>query len=97
LIQYVGINEFSDVQNRDRVALYPNPSADYIHLKFEKAVTPNIKISVYNLSGQMLPVNYYFSGSNTITLNIRNLVSNMYYLQVIYNNEIIRKQFLKSR
>jgi len=92
LIQYTGIK---DVGNK--MELYPNPSVDFIQLRFDKPINTRIKIRVYNLSGQIIPIKYSFTGDNTIILDIRNLVSNMYYLQVIYNNEIIRKQFLKSR
>lgn len=91
LIQYTGIK---DVGNK--MELYPNPSVDFIQLRFDKPINTRIKIRVYNLSGQIIPIKYSFTGDNTIILDIRNLISNIYCLQVIHNSEIIHKPFFKS-
>jgi hypothetical protein len=91
LIQYTGIK---DVGNK--MELYPNPSVDFVQLRFDKPINTRIKIRVYNLSGQIIPIKYSFTGDNTIILDIRNLISNIYCLQVIHNSEIIHKPFFKS-
>ncbi len=76
---------------------YPNPVSGQVHidLKTEKAVM--IYIRVYNSMGGMVQTVAVsgMQGTNQLSLNVSNLQSGIYYIQIQYGNEIKRSRIQK--
>ncbi|SHI96384.1 T9SS type A sorting domain-containing protein [Flavobacterium haoranii] len=63
--------------NSTNLVMYPNPSSDFI--KFSSSQTDELKVSIYNLSGQLV-LNGTYSVSQEITVS--NFASGLYLVQV---------------
>ncbi len=76
---------------------FPNPVSGQVHmeLKTEKAVM--IYIRVYNSMGGMVQtvVVSGIQGNNQLSLDVSNLQSGIYYIQIQYGNEIKRSRIQK--
>lgn len=87
----VNINNISN--ENTNLSLFPNPSSDFIHitgLKSGKAV-----IQIINNAGKIVKaVNFENEGLKII--NIQNLPSGIYYVQVEQNNEVKSLKFVKQ-
>ncbi|MDQ3552718.1 MAG: Ig-like domain-containing protein, partial [Bacteroidota bacterium] len=74
--------------------LYPNPANDYIHILAKGSVEKPVIVSVLSMHGNEL---IRTTLKNTLTpLNISQLSSGVYIVQIKAGNEIIHKRFIKQ-
>lgn len=80
------------------ITAYPNPATDFITLKVEASTTPGIRSMSYQLSdisGKLLENKKL--ASNETSIDMKNLVSSIYFLKVTSNNkEIITFKIIKN-
>ncbi len=79
--------------NSNTVSLYPNPSAErvYVDLGTEKA---NATIEIYTVNGTKIKTIENYSSNSSI--NVSDLISGTYILQVKTTEESVAKQLLKE-
>jgi hypothetical protein len=73
-----------------KIMLYPNPSSGLLTIDITNAVGDNSHISLSNLSGVQL--NSFEIDSNTQSLNLSDLPSGTYIIQLIFNDIIVSNQ-----
>lgn len=89
--------KISELQNNHySTEIYPNPTGDYLNLKLKDSNLTDIKVRIFNNFGQLISDDNYIVDNNTIIINVRNLTNNIYFIQIISNDKIISKQFIKS-
>ncbi len=84
LTQPVGINEL-----RIEASLFPNPTDDILTIELENE--SDFSIDVYNLEGRFIHHQSTISGS--INLDVTNLKSGLYILQIQADSRVISKKF----
>ena len=76
------------------VGVYPNPANNFIRIKTE--TTKNVNVSVINILGERVDVNYSFEGE-FLTADVSNLKTGIYNISIIQNGEIIgQSNFVKE-
>lgn len=73
--------------------VYPNPTTDYLNINLNKAV--NSTVSVLNANGQVVLGNVSSTNKNFV-LNVQSLKQGTYFVQVIANNKVVTKRFIKQ-
>lgn len=76
VISFTGINS-ADVAS---VSIYPNPANDYVFIELNDFNADIIE--VFNITGQIMNIDYYYSGNNIVKLNTKNLVSGNYIMKI---------------
>jgi len=79
--------------------LYPSVAKDNLKIEFTSSNNTNVKVNVFNLSGQKLMniENASFKGLNTFNLNTSKLGAGFYILEMENNGQRQYQKFLISR
>jgi hypothetical protein len=80
-IDNVGISEASGLEYLE---VYPNPSSDEIHIRFEVADNNQLKIKMLNLTGQTVYTEDHinFSGVYQKDISVKDLPAGFYFLEI---------------
>ena len=86
-------------ENTTGFMVYPNPATDDLTVEFMGSSDGNVKVNVYNLSGQKLMniENPSIKGLNTFKLNISKLGTGFYIFEIENNGQKQHQKFLISR
>lgn len=86
-------------ENITNVSLHPNPARDNLTVEFTGSSNDNVKVNVYNLSGQkvMNIENPSVKGLTIYNLNTNKLVSGFYIFEIENNGQRQHRKFLISR
>lgn len=89
--QGIGIVENSFIQN---INLFPNPATDILNINLISEQPVNTTLNIFNSIGVLVKTEYisFNSGNNNYSVNINNLNSGLYFVEIISDN---RKQNLK--
>lgn len=79
-------------QNFTRLSVYPNPTVDFINLEGEFSELHGAEIVIYDLTGKKVFTKNNAFDSNREVLNVTNLTSGVYLMDVYNNN---RRQVIK--
>lgn len=80
--------EFSFDDKTQFVNVYPVPANDKINLSFNSHISNSLDIKLLDLTGNLIIHNHYAEVTNKIfSLDVRNLNSGIYFLQIIYDNK----------
>ena len=96
------VNTLPIITAIDEFQIYPNPTNSYAKLIYYVSAKSYLSASLFNSRGQLINVllnNYYynFAGSKTLTINMSNLASGMYYLKIKANDgSTIIKNIIKT-
>lgn len=89
--QLLNITRFS----KDNFILFPNPAQDILVLSSPK-VAESLKIKIVNLQSKLLAT-YNFANKKNVSIDVSNLSSGMYFLNIDNNNGLIEtKKFVKN-
>jgi len=93
----IGFDDFSI--NNLVIKVYPNPSTSVLNVNYNKSHSENIEIIIYNSLGQLVNSKSITnkSASGIIKLDIKNLISGVYYLQFSSNDYYKTVKFIKSK
>ena len=82
-----------DISSLDRIdggefSVYPIPAKEHLNIEFPKTNTLNgTSIDLYDVNGRLINSNIYYI-ENIITLDVQNLKSGIYYLEIEHNNSV---------
>ncbi len=81
-----------------RMDIYPNPASRKLILELDNANEEDIEVSVVSLSGQKLISDTYSKSKShaKVSLNVKDLESGTYFIQVRQGEELINKSFVKE-
>jgi hypothetical protein len=75
-------------------SVYPNPAASRVVIQ-SNAVFPNLEITLFDMNGRLLFAESNVAGSNRLQLDVSNLASGMYLLQINSEEKTTVKQLVK--
>ena len=75
----LGLNE---VNNKDYLKIYPNPSSDEVTVSFDEIPTQKVTIQIIDTLGKTISIQNYFN-QNNIIINTKLISEGVYYLNVI--------------
>jgi hypothetical protein len=79
------------------INIWPVPSGDYLYIKKSDANTKNISIRIISVEGkQVLHEKYNFSPANVQKLDLSNLRSGLYILELQQENTTVRTRIIKQ-
>jgi GEVED domain/Secretion system C-terminal sorting domain len=86
-------------ENNTDFMLYPVPAKGNLTVEFTSISDDNVKLNVYNLSGQKLMTieSPSIRGLNTFKLNTNRLIPGFYFLEVYNNGQRQHQKFLIAR
>ncbi len=92
----VGIEENTLVIKQQKPLLYPNPASDNFNLRFEQSPNQDLQINIYSASGALVKQQQLFAFGNEYSIDIQDLKSGVYYLELmskekkIYSYKLIK-------
>jgi len=72
-----------------RFAIYPNPTNNEFFIKNRQDFSGNVKVLIHDASGKLVPVKFELKDSSTIHVNIKNILTGIYTLNVTENGKLI--------
>jgi hypothetical protein len=93
---YTSIHEINDVSN---VNIFPNPMQDKSTVRFNLGTTSNVVINVYSLDGKLTftkNLGKIPAGVNAFELELPNMVSGIYSLQLLTDNGVSSYRISKN-
>jgi V8-like Glu-specific endopeptidase len=78
------------------ITIYPNPTTDFVKLKFE-SFTDNLTVFVLDETGRQVKYTEVTSGQLEMELDFRNLPTGIYYLNIFGGEKVISKQVIKVK
>jgi hypothetical protein len=81
-----------------KVAIYPNPSKDFVTLELVSEKTSNIQLRVFSINGQEVfsDVLHQNAGKNIYTIDLNNFSKGVYYIQLTNEKSSITKKLIKN-
>jgi hypothetical protein len=76
--------------------IYPNPSSQNIYICCWDKKINELKISITDLLGRVLPNKHFSIKNNEVELSTQDLISGTYIINIQYENEIYRIRFIKE-
>jgi PKD repeat protein len=97
----VGIFDFdslpsslANLNNDIEIVLFPNPTTNVLHIEFNRtSISP--MVNVFNSLGQKMKVEYTSNNTGGL-VNTGNLSTGLYWIEVMINEQLIFKQFVKD-
>lgn len=83
----IGINEIENIS----LSIYPNPTSDFISIDFDSNLQENMSVTIINAIGQTV-----LTTKTTDRIDIQNLESGVYFLQLKTTNRIGISRFIKK-
>ncbi|MDD7885739.1 T9SS type A sorting domain-containing protein [Flavivirga sp. 57AJ16] len=93
IVSSISLSTEENIINNDKFMIFPNPVEDIVTIKFPLNET-KAKVTIYNLLGQQI-LNEEIANSNN-ELNIGNIESGMYLLNIETEKGIISKRIIKN-
>ncbi|MCH8534250.1 MAG: T9SS type A sorting domain-containing protein [Flavobacteriaceae bacterium] len=82
-----------DNPNFDGISIYPNPVQESLHIALPSHLN-QVDVVIYNSLGKQVFQQKSYNGNQS--LNLQNLNTGMYFLQVIDGNQILSKKIMKN-
>ncbi|MDR6405732.1 MULTISPECIES: T9SS type A sorting domain-containing protein [Chryseobacterium] len=83
----------NEVQAQERrFAIYPNTAANEFYIKGKQNFSKNVNGALYDASGKLIPVKSDLKDSETLYVDINNLPSGVYTLNVTQDKELLISQ-----
>ncbi|WP_298238221.1 T9SS type A sorting domain-containing protein [uncultured Algibacter sp.] len=78
-------------------AIFPNPASNIVNFKFDNNYSGNISLKIYDLAGKLVLSSKKEIHNRRIQVNISNLLSGLYIVKVVNDNEnkIVQKLIIR--
>jgi len=76
------------------IIIYPSPTKEKLHLKTDK--TGLVTWSIFDISGRLIQTGSEDRRGEDLVIRVGNLPKGVFILQVVINEQIIRKKFIKE-
>lgn len=83
------------IKNGTEFILSPNPSAEYLNMRFNEATIKNVQIEIVSLEGKVVYSSQREITTNEMQLNISSLNKGYYFLKAIIDKKVCMKKFYK--
>ncbi len=77
------------------ISIYPNPTKNVLHFQIDNSKEDLVHYTISNSLGQVLRENQAYT-NQSISLNISSYPAGLYFLNVLYNGEMVSQSFMIS-
>ena len=97
IVSSTGVQEYTPGRNPNALLMYPNPVQDMVYLQFNLADRGDVTFRVLDSSGRVVrsEVKSGDFGTNKASMELSDLSSGLYLLQMIQGRERVQHRFLK--
>ncbi len=81
--------------NTPLLRIYPNPSKDYLYLKFKEDVDQSYRIELMDVQGKIMKLNRKMINSKDMQIDIRQLLPGEYFIKFVNRRGIEKIKFSK--
>jgi hypothetical protein len=93
----VGIEENTLLLHKESARIYPNPTKNQLNLDLAKEQQSQMELFIYNSSGSLVSKEILNGAQLKYRVDIKNLSSGVYFLQLISNEAVIfQSKFIKN-
>jgi hypothetical protein len=96
-----GVTQVNELNaSKSGLNVFPSVANDLININFTTAAVSNAKVSICNISGQVVKEVYrgnLDNGDQHLTSNVSNLASGAYYVELLLNGSISMKKIIVSK
>jgi len=78
------------------ITTYPNPTTDFLHIRFNQTFGQNAEINLFNQLGQKLLLQNAETVNQEIALDLKNYVSGVYFLSLKINGQVYKTKIIKN-
>lgn len=89
----VGIDEM--ITSRKSYS-YPNPANDILNISFDAALSGNLVLSLYDITGKVVKKENYSTASVAVQVKTDELLSGVYFYELTNGKETVRNKFIKK-
>jgi hypothetical protein len=96
---FLGLQDQNDIFDFQEVNIFPNPSSQYVNLKFKLNKTSNMQISILDMKGAtvfFMDEKNLISGEHSIPIDISNFESGNYILKLKSDGMTLSKRMQKN-
>lgn len=86
---YTGMDEFSNITSLN---IYPNPTSQYLNIRFNEISDKIIEVTLYNLLGEIV----LFKKEDCDTIDLTHLTNEVYIIEVRSESKIYRTKIIKN-
>ena len=89
-------NVYVNMASGSEMEIWPNPSQDFLFVTFNSRLeADNLNVLCFNSTGQKVAVNYAIT-DNRLELDIQDLETGMYYINIKSDNQVHTVDFVKN-
>ncbi len=95
---YEVINGVNKVESHN-LNVWPNPTAGMVNISLTSAVSGNVRVNIYDISGRLMETfnsDNLSAGSNTINIDLSNHAAANYLYEIITEDDILRGKICKN-
>lgn len=74
--------------------IYPNPATDFLQIEIPEVFDTNIQVKIFNSTGQLMKQSTLTNNTDILEMNIQDLNTGFYFLEISDKNQKISEQFL---
>lgn len=89
------INSTVEAISQVALAVFPNPSKEHLTISFSKRLPDNIELTIFSASGLKVSRQFIPAGHQQWRMDVSRLPSGVYYLEMLYQNEVKAIRFVK--
>ena len=92
----IGINgnqNQSELNNKS-ISLFPNPAKNTVEIVSNEFLNKGLEVIIYNMTGRMILNKNYDNETGKITLDLSNINSGNYILELKNNDDIVHKKLV---
>jgi len=95
----ITVSTTEQTKDNFQLKVYPNPTTEWIFLKLIDATVRPERFNIVDATGRLIVTGVWPNSTNEVKINLKNLVSNIYYLKMIGDNDEILKslKFIKIK
>lgn len=93
------VEELINTVNAWEITVFPNPTSNYLQVRFNLPTEDEITISLYDVQGKILLVKHFgkhVSGMHQRTLDLTNVTEGTYVCRIVSQNNSITKKIIKQ-
>jgi hypothetical protein len=79
--------------------VWPNPTNSIVNVSFDLAVSGNVRINIYNITGSLVETitsDYLTAGNNSLQIDLTNMADGQYFYEILTSDEILKGKIYKN-
>jgi len=72
----------SEIGTDNSIVVYPNPTSDFVNIKFEKSVSENSIVELVDINGKSLLLQEIKSNKTETVINLSNYPESIYFIKI---------------